>query len=294
MKRKDFIQTLALLPIIGKTMNISTLGKLTATFEKTEKMPALFLGHGSPMNAIEENEFVTGFRNIGKSIAKPKAILCISAHWETKGTFVTAMEKPKTIHDFGGFPQSLFDVQYPAPGSPSLATEIKSTIKSIEVGMDYNWGLDHGAWSVVKHLYPNADVPIIQMSLDYSKSPKYHYELAKELLLLRNKGILIIGSGNMVHNLGMIAWNQINTDNYGYDWALEAKGKMKSFILNKEHDALINYGSQGKAFQLAIPSPEHYLPLLYTLALQDDKDDVTLFNDKAVAGSLTMTSVLLK
>src|SRR5512133_929939 len=168
---------------------------------ETEKMPVLFLGHGSPMNAIEENEFVAGFRKISADIKKPKAIVCISAHWETRGTFVTAMEHPRTIHDFGGFPKALFDVQYPAPGNPELAKETKSIITKTEVGLDEKWGLDHGAWSVIKHLYPNADVPVIQMSLDYYQSPQYHYELAKELASLRYKGVLIIGSGNVVHNL---------------------------------------------------------------------------------------------
>ena len=254
-------------------------------------MPVLFLGHGSPMNAIEENEFVTGFRNIGKEISKPNAILCISAHWETKGTFVTAMEKPPTIHDFGGFPQALFDVQYPAPGSPALAKETKALVKRTEVGLDEKWGLDHGAWSVIKHLYPNADVPVIQMSLDYSQSPQYHYELAKELSTLRKKGVLIIGSGNMVHNLRMMSWEKLNADEYGFDWALEAREKMKTYILNGDHKALINYKSQGKSFELAIPSPEHYLPLLYTLALKEENEKLSLFNDKAVAGSITMTSV---
>ncbi len=254
-------------------------------------MPVLFLGHGSPMNAIEENEFVAGFRKVGREISKPSAVLCISAHWETKGTFVTAMKNPPTIHDFGGFPQALFDVQYPAPGSPELANETKAMIKKTDVGLDQKWGLDHGAWSVIKHLYPNADIPVIQMSLDYYQSPQYHYELAKELAALRNKGVLIIGSGNMVHNLGMIEWNKLNTDNFGFDWALEAREKMKKYILNGDHKSLINYKSQGKSFELSIPTPEHYLPLLYTLALKEENDKISFFNDKAVAGSLTMTSV---
>lgn len=254
-------------------------------------MPVLFLGHGSPMNAIEENEFVEGFRNIGKSIPRPNAILCVSAHWETRGTFVTAMEKPKTIHDFGGFPKALYDVQYPAPGNPQLANEAKSLIKSANIELDHKWGLDHGAWSVIKHLYPEADVPVIQMSLDYYQTPQYHYDLMKELASLRNKGVLIIGSGNMVHNLREVAWNKFDADNYAFDWALEASDKMKKYILNSDHKQLINYRCHGKAFELAIPTPEHYLPLLYTLALKEENEGIHLFNDKAVAGSLTMTSV---
>lgn len=272
-------------------MKLSALNKITEPFSSTEQMPVLFLGHGSPMNAIEENEFVTGFRNIGKGIPKPTAILCVSAHWETRGTFVTAMENPPTIHDFGGFPKALFDVQYPAPGSPELAKETKSIIKRTEVVLDEKWGLDHGAWSVIKHLYPNADIPVIQMSLDYYQAPQFHYDLAKELSSLRKKGVLIIGSGNMVHNLRMVAWDKLNTDNYGYDWALEASEKMKKFILSGDHQQLINFQSQGKAFDLAIPTPEHYLPLLYSLALKGENEKVSLFNDKAVGGSLTMTSL---
>jgi 4,5-DOPA dioxygenase extradiol len=275
-------------------MKLKELNNITASFNSTEQMPVLFLGHGSPMNAIEENEFVKGFRETGKTIPKPNAILCISAHWETKGTFVTAMDKPKTIHDFGGFPQALFDVQYPAPGSPELAKETKSIITKTELGLDENWGLDHGAWSVIKHLYPAADVPVIEMSLDYTKPPQYHYELAKELFSLRNKGVLIIGSGNMVHNLRMLAWDNMNTDNFGYDWAIEAGTKMKQLILNGDYNPLINYSAQGRAFDLSIPSPEHYLPLLYTLALKKENDKVSLFNDKAVGGSLTMTSVKIE
>jgi len=254
-------------------------------------MPVLFLGHGSPMNAIEENEFVTGFRNCGKGLPKPNAILCISAHWETSGTFVTAMEHPKTIHDFGGFPKELFAVEYPAPGSPALASETKSLVQSATVGMDNKWGLDHGCWSVAKHLYPNADVPIVQMSIDYTKPAQYHYNLGRELASLRHKGILIIGSGNMVHNLGLIAWDKLDADSYGFDWAIEASTKMKQYIMNGDHQSLINYEKQGKAFSLAIPTPEHYYPLLYSLALKGENEKISLFNDKPVAGSLTMTSV---
>lgn len=291
MERKDFIKTLAILPLTGLAMKLTDFNKITDTFVNTEKMPVLFLGHGSPMNAIEENEFVQGFRTMGKDIPKPKAILVISAHWETRGTFLTAMEKPRTIHDFGGFPQALFDVQYPAPGDPDLAKETKELIKKTTVGLDESWGLDHGAWSVVKHLYPLADVPVIQMSIDYTQNAQYHYDLAKELAALRSKGVLIVGSGNMVHNLGKVAWDKLNTDEFGYDWAIEASTMMKEFIMSDDHKSLINFQNQGKAFELAIPSPEHYLPMIYSLALKDEKEKITLFNDKAVAGSLTMTSI---
>ncbi|MBK6543192.1 MAG: 4,5-DOPA dioxygenase extradiol [Flavobacteriales bacterium] len=272
-------------------MKLSGLQRITEPFKSTERMPVLFLGHGSPMNAIEENEFVAGFRKVGSEVPRPQAVLVVSAHWETRGTQVTAMEHPQTIHDFGGFPKALFDVQYPAPGSPELAAETKRLVKSADVVLDHQWGLDHGAWSVVKHLYPKADMPVIQMSIDYSLSPAQHYALAKEIASLRDKGVLIIGSGNMVHNLGMVAWDKLNADAYGYDWALEAREKMNRFILNDDHAPLVNYQAQGRAFQLAIPSAEHYLPLLYTLALKNTDERVTLFNDKPLAGSLTMTSV---
>lgn len=290
MDRIKFIKTLALLPLTAAAMKLNELNKISATFDNTVKMPVLFLGHGSPMNAIEENEFVTGFRNIANDIPKPNAILCISAHWETKGTFVTAMQNPTTIHDFGGFPEELFEVQYPAPGSPELAQETKSLITKTDVILDDKWGLDHGAWSVIKHLYPKADIPVIQLSLDYAQTPQYHYELAQQINSLRKKGVLIIGSGNIVHNLRMVEWKRLN-ETFGFDWAIEANEKMKKFILNGNHQELINFRSQGKTFDLAIPTPEHYLPLLYILALQEKNEDVKLFNDKAVAGSLTMTSV---
>jgi 4,5-DOPA dioxygenase extradiol len=261
------------------------------SFKDNQKMPVLFLGHGSPMNAIEENEFVNGFRDIASKIPKPKVVLCVSAHWETKGTFVTAMEKPKTIHDFFGFPKELYEIRYPAPGNPDLAKEIVDIITKTNVGYDHQWGLDHGCWVVLRHIFPEADVPVVQMSLDYTKTAQFHYELSKELNLLRRKGVMIIGSGNMVHNLGMVSWDNMDTPEFGYDWAIEANERMKKFILNNDHQQLIEYQSQGRAFSLAIPTPEHYLPLLYTLALKEEDEKITLFNDKPFAGSITMTSV---
>ena len=291
MDRNTFLKSLSATAsgiIIGTKLNAMKM--INETMENTPKMPVLFLGHGSPMNAIEENEFVQGFRHISSEIEIPKAILVISAHWETKGTQVTAMEKPATIHDFGGFPKALYDIQYPAPGMPQLAREVKSMAKNTEVSLDEKWGLDHGAWTVIRHMYPQANIPVIQLSLDYYKKPQQHYELAKELYELRHKGILIVGSGNLVHNLRMVHWQKLN-ENYGYDWANEANDKMKQLILDGNHQALINYSKLGKAFELSIPTPEHYLPLLYALALQDNKEEIKIFNDEPVAGSLTMTSV---
>lgn len=279
-----------MLPLIGSVLNLKSLNSLSTSLPNTEKMPVLFLGHGSPMNAIEENEFVTGFRKIGQEITRPNAILCVSAHWETKGTKVTAMENPRTIHDFGGFPQALFDVEYPAVGSPELASQAKELITKTEVDLDHKWGLDHGAWSVIKHLYPDADIPVIQMSIDYTKPASYHYELAQEISSLRQKGVLIVGSGNMVHNLRKVAWDKADEE-FAFDWAIEANEKMKTHILNGDFQPLIDFKSQGKAFDLAIPTPEHYLPLLYALALREEKDTISLFNDKHIGGSLSMTSV---
>ena len=252
--------------------------------------PVLFLGHGNPMNAIENNQFTEGIKEIGKTIKKPEFILCVSAHWETKGTYLTAMDNPRTIHDFGGFPKELYDVEYPAKGSPELAGRIKSMLKNREIGLDYSWGLDHGAWSVIKHLYPEADVPVVQMSLDYFLAPQEHYDLMKQLVSLRSEEILIIASGNMVHNLEKADWYRIN-DEFGFDWALEAGEKMKKYILENDHKQLINYRCHGKPFELAIPTPEHYLPLLYALALKEEDDEIKIFNDKPVAGSLLMTSL---
>jgi 4,5-DOPA dioxygenase extradiol len=270
---------------------LNNLVNISNQFSSTEKMPVLFLGHGSPMNAIEENEFVAGFRNVAKTLPKPNAILCISAHWYTKGTRITAMQMPQTIHDFRGFPKALFDVQYPAKGNPVLAKETKKLLSPTEVELDEKWGLDHGAWSVLKHLYPNADVPVVQLSIDYTKPEKYHFDLAKKLQVLRQKGILIIGSGNIIHNLGLVDFKNMHKDNYGYDWAIEARDIINKCLLEGNHLPLLQYQKQSKAIQFAIPTPEHFLPLIYTLGLQQKGETVSLFNDKLLAGSLSMTSV---
>lgn len=255
-------------------MNQSETKENLSVFQSSNTMPSYFLGHGSPMNAIEENEFVAGLRNLAKTIPKPQAILCISAHWVTEGTFVTAMENPPTIHDFGGFPKALFDVQYPAPGSPELAKLVQSVVKSQNVKLDYEWGLDHGAWSVIKHIYPKADIPIVQLSMDYKNSPEQHFQLAKELAPLRNQGILIIASGNIVHNLRMVAWDRLN-EVYGFDWALDVDQKVKDWINKEDYDSLIQIRNHGKEFEWAIPTAEHYLPLLYTLGTKLNSDNVS-------------------
>ena len=271
--------------------NLNDLHKISSTFSNTEKMPVLFLGHGSPMNAIEENEFVNSFRKLSETLPKPNAILCISAHWFTNGTKVTAMETPRTIHDFGGFPKELFAVQYPAKGNPDLAIETKDLLLPTNVELDHDWGLDHGAWSVIKHLYPEANVPVIQLSIDYTKPAQYHFDLAQKLSVLRRKGILIIGSGNIVHNLRLVDFYNMDKDNYGFDWAIEAREKTNHFLLDGNFQALIDFEKQGKSLQLAIPTPDHYLPLIYTLGLKEKQEELSLFNDKLLGGSLSMTSV---
>ncbi|PYF75764.1 4,5-DOPA-extradiol-dioxygenase [Pedobacter nutrimenti] len=270
--------------------NLSDLKRIADTLPEQERlMPVLFIGHGSPMNGIEDNEFSLKWAEMAKNIPQPKAVLVISAHWFTRGTLITAMDFPPTIHDFGGFPQALFDVEYPAPGDPKLAVDVAAIVKGTEIGLDHDWGLDHGAWTVVRHMYPDARIPVLQLSMDYTKQARYHYELAAELYALRKKGVLILGSGNMVHNLRMMSWEMIGGG--GYDWALDINDKFKSLILHDDHQSLIAYQTLGKEAMLAIPTPEHYLPLLYTLGLKKGTEEVLLFNDKAVGGSLTMTSI---
>ena len=271
---------------------LSGFNKFTNGLKAQEQlMPVLFIGHGSPMNGIEDNEFSERWKQMAKEIPQPAAVLVISAHWFSKGTRITAMDFPETIHDFGGFPQALFDVQYPAPGNPALAKETVSLLHSAHVELDHDWGLDHGAWTVVRRMYPDANIPVLQLSIDYTKGPQYHYDLAKELYDLRKKGVLIIGSGNMVHNLRMVSWQHMNTSGYGFDWTLKMNDTFKQLITDGDYKPLVNYESLGSEARLAIPTPEHYLPLLYSLGLKGNKDQISFFNDKAVAGSLTMTSV---
>jgi len=272
-------------------MILNNQNNLFQSPDNTGRMPVLFVGHGSPMYVIEENEFTQTWHKLGETIPTPKAILCISAHWETRGTHVTAMPKPPTIHDFGGFPRELYEIQYPVPGNPELANKTIQTIHSTKVQADDKWGLDHGAWSVIMRMYPKADIPVIQMSLDYNKTPEEHYEMAKELASYRDNGILIIGSGNMVHNLHKVAWDKQDDEEYGFDWALEANDTFKKLIQSNHHKELIHYDLLGKAVQMAVPTPDHYLPLLYALALKNESETVSYFNDKAVMGSLTMTSL---
>lgn len=278
-------------------MDLSTLQQLGDRLETTGRMAVLFLGHGSPMNAIEDNRFSQAWRALGPALPRPRAVLCISAHWETRGTQVTAMEKPRTIHDFGGFPPELFAAQYPAPGSPGLAQDVRETLAPAISELDQSWGLDHGCWSVAMPMFPAADIPVVQLSLDYDKPAQAHYDLARALAPLRRKGVLIVGSGNMVHNLRLVTlsggWpDGINTP-FGYEWAIEANNLFKKLIDEQDHRPLIDYQALGQAVRLAIPTREHYLPMLYAIALQEPDERVTYFNDVAVAGSLTMTSFVI-
>lgn len=248
-------------------------------------MPAFFIGHGSPMNAIEDNEFSQAWAAVGASLPRPEAILCISAHWQTIGTAVTAMEQPKTIHDFYGFPQSLFDVQYPAPGSPELANLVQGTIRSTPVQLDHKWGLDHGAWSVLCRMFPSADIPVVQLSLDQHKAPEFHYNLGKELRALRQQGVLIVASGNIVHNLRMLAWQD-----EAYDWAVEFDQQVKHAILANDLHTVIHFDQLGDLARLAVPSDEHFLPLLYVLACQEN-EAVSFLTEKVTLGAISMRSV---
>ncbi|MEO8860441.1 MAG: 4,5-DOPA dioxygenase extradiol [Ginsengibacter sp.] len=275
-------------------LTLGDFNKFTSNLQKqNQTMPVLFIGHGSPMNGIEHNQFSESWARIAKEIPVPKAVIVVSAHWLTKGTKITAMDFPETIHDFGGFPQELFNVQYPAPGDPKLAMETASIIKSTEVELAHDWGLDHGAWTVIKNMYPEANIPVLQLSIDYTKGGRYHYELAKELSQLRKKGVLIVGSGNMVHNLRMVSFDKID-DEFGFDWAIEMNQVFKKLITARDHNPLINYENLGAAAKLAIPTPDHYYPLLYSLGLQNDNEEAIIFNDKLLAGSLTMTSLLIQ
>ncbi len=267
-----------------------TLQELHAKFTETgQKMPVLFVGHGNPMNAIEDNDFSRAWSEVGQSLPRPSAILCVSAHWETRGTLVTGMDQPKTIHDFGGFPPELYAVEYAAPGSPDLARLTQETVQKVPVNLDQSWGLDHGTWSVLCRMFPQADIPVIQLSLDRTQAAGFHYELGKELRALRNKGVLIVGSGNIVHNLRVMQW-----EDRAFDWAIEFDERVRGLIASGDHRSIVGYDKLGQAARLSIPTNEHYLPLLYILALQDQKDQIRFFADRVTLGSISMRSVLIQ
>lgn len=255
----------------------------------TEKMPAIFFGHGNPMNALYKNDWTEAWAKIGREIPKPQAILCISAHWFIPETAVTVMEKTRTIHDFGGFPRELFEYQYPAEGSPELATRVAELLAPIDVKMDKRWGLDHGAWSILGHVYPEADVPVVQLSIDENQPAEFHYGLARKLQPLRDEGILVCGSGNLVHNLHSYAWGRHVPE--PLDWAQRFETTVRELIENGEHEPLIDYELLGKDAILSAPTPEHYLPLIYILALQREGEKVSFPTEGFDGGSISMLSV---
>lgn len=271
---------------------LSELNKFSGELATREqRAPLLFVGHGSPMNGIEDNIFSREWEAQAARMDRPAAILVISAHWLTRGTHLTAMDRPATIHDFGGFPEELFAVQYPAPGAPELAQETRLLLQGTDVQLDHDWGLDHGAWTVLRRMYPDASIPVFQMSIDFTKPAGYHYALAAQLSSLRKKGVMILGSGNMIHNLRMLAWDKLELPGFGYDWALEMHSLLRNKIESRDHRALIEYEKFGQAAKLAIPTPDHYYPLLYVLGLQGEKEQPRFFNDHLLGGSLNMTSV---
>lgn len=259
--------------------------------ENTQRMPVFFIGHGNPMNALYDNAFTKKLNTIRNTITKPKAILVVSAHWLTRGTYVSTNPSPKTIYDFGGFPDELFKVKYEPKGSPELAKELKQKINYTSVSEDSSMGLDHGAWTILKHIYPDADIPTFQLSIDYSKPPEYHYELAKPLNYLRDKGVVIIGSGNIVHNLGMVDF--YNPNNV-YDWAREFDSTVKNLLDKGDDNSLIHYEKLGKSAELSIPTNDHYLPMLYILGLKNKGEQVSTLYESLEMGSLSMRSFVIK
>ncbi len=255
----------------------------------SQRMPAIFFGHGNPLNALRQNAWTDGWGAIGRSIPRPKAILCVSAHWYIPAVAVTAMDDPRTIHDFGGFPRELFEVQYPAPGSVELASRVGEVLGSNVIQDRSNWGLDHGTWSVLIHAFPKADIPIVQLSINEAEPPRFHYDLAKQLAPLRDEGVLIVGSGNLVHNLHTYAWGKHDVE--PFDWALRFEETARTLMAAGDHDPLVNYETLGRDAMLSVPTPDHYLPLLYILALQDTNDTVSFPVSGFDGGSISMTTV---
>ncbi len=294
MKRRSFLKTGGLVAIAQCTgmSTLSALSSLGNSLAPSPRMPVMFIGHGNPMNAIEDNEFSRSWQAMGKSLPRPQAILSVSAHWLTDTTQVTAMAHPKTIHDFGGFPKKLFEAQYPAPGSPEFAKLTQKLVTSSHVQTDESWGLDHGTWSVLLPMYPAADIPVFQLGIVYNQPPSYHYEIGKQLSALREKGVLIIGSGNLVHNLGKVDWSG---GNKVYDWAQEFDSKFTNWIDKGDHASILNYQKLlGSTAELAHPTYDHLLPLFYILGLQQKNEKITYFNDKFDMGSISMRSMLIK
>ncbi len=294
MHRRTLLKAggLAAIAQISGMSTLSALEALGSGLAPTQRMPVMFIGHGSPMNAIEDNAYSQSWKALGKKLQYPQAILSISAHWLTKGTKVTGMGKPKTIHDFGGFPKQLFDAEYPAPGSPEFAQLTKDLVTYSHIQTDDSWGLDHGTWSVLLPMYPVANIPVYQLSLDYDQPPTYHYEIGKQLSKLRDKGVLIIGSGNLVHNLREIDWSG---GNKVYDWAREFDSKFTEWIDKGDHASIMNYQKiLGKTATMAHPSYDHLLPLFYILGLQQKNEKVSYFNEQFDMASISMKSMIIQ
>lgn len=256
-----------------------------------ERMPAIFLGHGNPMNALAKNPYTAAWAYLGASIPRPRAILSISAHWFVPVTAVTAMATPRTIHDFGGFPRQLYEVRYPAPGEPDLANRVRQLLAPLHVVLDESWGLDHGTWSVLCHVFPSADIPVIQLSIDERQPPVFHYDIGKQLRPLRDEGILVLGSGDIVHNLHTYAWGSHTTE--PYEWAVRFEAKARELMVSGEHAPLIDYASLGKDAALSVPTPEHYLPLLYVLGAGMEGERITFPVEGVDGGSVSMLAVQL-
>jgi 4,5-DOPA dioxygenase extradiol len=254
-----------------------------------ELMPAIFFGHGNPMNAIEQNEYTRKWNAIGARIARPRAILCISAHWYVPGAAVTVSTAPRTIHDFGGFPRPLYEVQYPAPGDPELARRVQQLLAPLPVVLDERWGLDHGTWSVLCHVYPNADIPIVQLSIDETQPAAFHYDIGQRLAPLREEGVLIVGSGNLVHNLHTYAWGKHLPE--PYDWAVRFEERAREILLSGEYGPLVHYEKLGREAMLSVPTPDHYLPLLYVLGAGSGRDRVDFPVEGVDGGSISMLAV---
>ena len=250
-------------------------------------MPVAFFGHGSPMNTLDRNRYTEAWRKVGDSIPTPKAIVCVSAHWYTEGTAVTAMSRPRTIHDFYGFPQALFDVQYPAPGQPGIARRVRDLLAPVDVALDDSWGLDHGTWSVLKHAYPKADIPVIQLSIDGTQPPQFHYDIARRLAPLRDEGILVTGSGNVVHNLRLM-----RPGAQAFDWAVRFNESIREALAARDHATLIDFEKLGADARLSVPTPEHYLPLLYVAGLQREDESMTFPVDGYDLGSVSMLTAV--
>jgi 4,5-DOPA dioxygenase extradiol len=251
--------------------------------------PAIFFGHGNPMNAVLRNAYTEAWAGIGREIPRPKAVLCISAHWFVPETGVTITTAPRTIHDFGGFPRELYQVQYPAPGDPDLARRVRALLQPLPVKLDESWGLDHGAWSVLCHVYPQADIPIVQLSIDETQPASFHYEIGVRLAPLREEGVLIVGSGNLVHNLHAYAWGQHAAE--PYDWAVRFEQEARAMILAGEHRPLVSYERLGREAMLSIPTPDHYLPLLYVIATRQSGEKVSFPVEGVDGGSISMLAV---